>query len=161
MASVSRPVVDLDVGTGGPLVSGRTSQGIKLVASIMARTVWETPFVANPAVIWGAPLEEAAAGVWVVAVVVDAVPVVVVTIGKFTRRLNRLVGLGPVTPLSGEVIQGSAEIGAAAKSVSGLGGGATLAFAFPEFAESCDCFHLLSFPGGVMLGRVLHCAKGS
>ena len=91
MASVSRPVVGLDVGTGGPPVSGGTSQGVELVASVMARTVWETLNVANPVVIWGAPLEEAAAGVGVVAVVVDAVPVVVVTTGKITRRLNRLI----------------------------------------------------------------------
>ena len=86
----------------------------------MARTVWETRgVVANPAVIWGAPLGVAAAGVGVVVVVSHAVPVVVVATGKITRRLNRLIRLGPVTPLSGEVIQGSAEIGAAAKSVSG------------------------------------------
>ena len=85
MASVLRSVFGLDVGTGGPPVSGLTSQGIELVASIMARTVWETRvMVANPAVIWGAPLEEVAAGVGVVAVLVDAVPVVVVTTGKIT-----------------------------------------------------------------------------
>ena len=82
MASVSRPVVVLDVGTGGPPVSGWTSQGRELVASIMARTVWETLSVANPAVIWGVPLGVAAAGVGVVVVVVsDPVPVVVVTTG--------------------------------------------------------------------------------
>ena len=76
---------------GGPPVSSWTPQGIKLVASIMARTVWETRVVvANPAVIWGAPLGVAAAVVWVV-VVVDAVPVVVVMTGKITRRLNRLI----------------------------------------------------------------------
>ena len=90
MASVLRSVFGLDVGTGGPPVSGWTSQGIELVASIMARTVWETLVVANPAVILGAPLGEAAAGVWV-AVVSDAVPVVVVTTEKITRRLNRLI----------------------------------------------------------------------
>ena len=72
-------------------MSGWTSQGIELVASIMARTVWETPFVANPALIWGAPLGVAAAGVGGVAVVSDAVPVVVVTTVKITRRLNRLI----------------------------------------------------------------------
>ena len=91
VASVSRPVVGLDVGTGGPPVSGGTSQGIELVASIMARTVWETLNVANPAVIWGVPLGVAAAGVGVVTVVIsDAVPAVVVTTGKITQRLNRL-----------------------------------------------------------------------
>ena len=73
-------------------MSGGTSQGIGLVASIMARTVWETLKVANPAVIWGVPLGVAAAGVGVVTVVVsNAVPVVVVTTGKITRRLNRLI----------------------------------------------------------------------
>ena len=92
MASVLRSVFGLDVGTGGPPVSGLTSQGIELVASIMARTVWETLNVASPAVIWGVPLGVAAAGVGVVVgVVSDAVPVVVVTNGKITRRLNRLI----------------------------------------------------------------------
>ena len=58
----------------------------------MARTVWETRLevVANPAVIWGVPLGEAAAGVWVV-VVSDTVPVVVVTTEKITRRFNILI----------------------------------------------------------------------
>ena len=92
MVSVLRSVVGLDVGTGGPPVSGGTSQGIELVASIMARTVWETLNVANPVMIWGVPLGVAAAGVGVVTVVVsDAVPVVAVTTGKITRRLNRLI----------------------------------------------------------------------
>ena len=55
VTSVLRSVVGLDVGTGGPPVSGGTSQGIELVTSFAARTVWEKRWevAANPAVILG------------------------------------------------------------------------------------------------------------
>ena len=145
--------LDLVVGTGVPPVSGWTSQGTT-VAHVVARPVWETPFVANPGVIWGVPLGVAAAEVWVV-VVSDAVPVVVVTTGKITRRRNRLIGLGVVTPLS-EIggFQGSAEVGAAAIWVSERVGGAKLAFAFPELTERFQGLTVNKF------GRTRHLARG-
>ena len=76
VAAVLRSL-DMDDGTGVPPVSGWTSQGTT-VAHVVARPVWETPFVANPGVIWGVPLGVAAAVVWV-AVAVDTVPAVVGT----------------------------------------------------------------------------------
>ena len=94
VAAVLRSL-DLVVGTGVPPVSGGTSQGTT-VAHVVARPVLETPFLANPGVIWGVPFGVAAAVVWVVAVVSDAVPAVIVTTGKFTRRLNRLTRIGAV-----------------------------------------------------------------
>ena len=110
----SRKVIGLNLGLEAFWKTEYRSPSLgTTVTHIVTRPVWEIHFVANPVVIWGVPLGVAAAVVWVVAVVSDGVPAVVGTTGKITRRLNILIALGAVTPLSGkQVVPGSAEVGA-------------------------------------------------
>ena len=115
----------------------------------MTRPVWKTPFVANPVVTWGVMLVVAAAEVWAVAVVSDAVPAVAGTAEKNHAKAQQ------THQARSWVVQGSSEVGAAAAGVAGRVGGSTLAFTFSEYAES---FH---GPSVNNFGRAHHRAKGA